>query len=68
MVSKRVSIWVWCSLNLNRLCKSVPIRSIASSMNPTTVDASGVNQPSDSTSPTGTIKQNKVMNSRGKYT
>ena len=27
-----------------------------------------VSQPSDSTSPTGTIRQNKVMNRRGKYT
>ncbi|MNU02074.1 hypothetical protein D3C72_2456770 [compost metagenome] len=63
-----VSIWIWCSLNRNGLCRSVPMRSMASSMNPTTVEASGVNQPSDSTSPTGTIRQNSVMNSRGKYT
>ncbi len=45
MVSEMASIWIWCSLERNGLCKSVPMRSMASSIKPTTVEASGVNQP-----------------------
>ena len=68
MVAHSLSMVIWCWLSAKGACRSLPMRSNASSMKPTTVDTSGVNQPRVDTRPSGMAMQNRKLNSCGKQT